>query len=134
MASSSKLPKDKQIKGVIGGPKAEVQKGKREIWYKVRWCESYQSATKIPPSEIKRYLEKQRSGEVVVLGPYLGGDDKDEKAKATKKPKSVRDMDFAIQMQDKIMVMSYSDVREQYKDELFEYFEKHASISDDDSA
>ncbi|KAH7701329.1 hypothetical protein AAVH_23051 [Aphelenchoides avenae] len=113
-----------QIKCIVGGPKTESSGGKRETFYKVRWCDSYERASNLPSEEIKSYLEKQRGGPVKVLGPYIEGSSK------SKPKKSIYDMDFAVQISDKIAVMNYKEVKESYCDELLFYFEQNAVVDE----
>ncbi|KAH7712740.1 hypothetical protein AAVH_19931 [Aphelenchoides avenae] len=117
-----------QIKRIVGGPKTEVVDGKKVNFYLVKWSETFEREKSLPPQVVKEYLEKQKGGKVTVLGPYK--EEEDGKRKNGKMPKNIHQMSFAVQIGDKVVVMNYADVRKEYMDELFEYFEKHSEVNE----
>ncbi|KAH7704333.1 hypothetical protein AAVH_28480 [Aphelenchoides avenae] len=113
-----------QIKCIVDGPKYEVIGGKRETFYKVRWCESYEPVANLPPEEVEHYNEKRKAnGAVQVLGPYV------ENPKKKRACNDLHSMDFAVRIGDKIAVMTYSEVKQFYADELMVFYEKNAVLN-----
>uniref|UniRef100_A0A914EDW1 Uncharacterized protein n=1 Tax=Acrobeloides nanus TaxID=290746 RepID=A0A914EDW1_9BILA len=98
--------------------KIEMRNGQRVRFYKVRWCDSYEVDKNIPRSEVDKY--KEMKGKLIeVVGP-IQEDDESEKP--------ITESKIALKIGDNIKIMSYEEVKQQYPDELFKFYESRTQL------
>ncbi|KAL3078266.1 hypothetical protein niasHS_012153 [Heterodera schachtii] len=119
------------VEDIVDGPKYETIGTKRQKLYKVRWGETYELASNIPPGLIDLY-EKREKKQIKILGPLVTSESSTSEGSLSPKERiPLHQTKFAIEIGDKVKCLSYSEVRNTYKEELLQYFEERAKIDEE---